>query len=145
MVVKAGFSLEELWIENFDGMEALPNWLGIPLSLQKLSLYFCQKLMCLPILHFTNLKHLHIAYCPNLEKRCADGSSTEWLKMTHIPNIKINGKYIQGGEDSDDSEDFDDLTLTNLMTLKMMKTLMTLKMTLTTSILHFLLASNLFV
>ena len=108
MVVKAGFSLEELWIENFDGMEALPNWLGIPLSLQKLSLYFCQKLMCLPILHFTNLKHLHIAYCPNLEKRCADGSSTEWLKMTHIPNIKINGKYIQGGEDSDDSEDFDD-------------------------------------
>ncbi|KAK4566161.1 hypothetical protein RGQ29_002397 [Quercus rubra] len=108
MVVKAGCSLEELRIENFDGMEALPDWLGIPSSLQKLSLYFCQKLMCLPILRFTNLKHLYIAYCPNLEKRCANGSNAEWLKIAHIPNIKINGKYIQGGEDSDDSEDFDD-------------------------------------
>ena len=102
MVVKAGCSLEELRIENFDGMEALPDWLGIPSSLQKLSLYFCQKLMCLPILRFTNLKHLYIAYCPNLEKRCANGSNAEWLKIAHIPNIKINGKYIQGN----DSEGF---------------------------------------
>ena len=31
-------ALEELCIQNFDGMEALPDWLGIPSSLQKLSL-----------------------------------------------------------------------------------------------------------
>ncbi|KAK9997662.1 hypothetical protein SO802_022348 [Lithocarpus litseifolius] len=101
-------ALEELCIKNFDGMEALPDWLGIPSSLQKLSLYDCEKLMCLPILHLTDIKHLHIAFCPNLEKRCADGSSAEWGQIAHIPNIKINGKYIQGGEDSDYSEDFDE-------------------------------------
>uniref|UniRef100_A0A7N2RCR3 Disease resistance protein n=2 Tax=Quercus lobata TaxID=97700 RepID=A0A7N2RCR3_QUELO len=88
-------------------MEALPDWLGIPSSLQKLSLYFCQMLMCHPILDLTNLKHLHIACCPNLAKRCADGSSAEWFKIALIPNIKFNGKYIKG-KDSEDSEDFYD-------------------------------------
>ena len=62
--------------------------------------------MFLPILHLTDLKHLHIAFCPNLEKRCAGGSSEEWFKIAHIPNIKINGDFVKGGEDSDDSEDF---------------------------------------
>ncbi|KAK9997671.1 hypothetical protein SO802_022357 [Lithocarpus litseifolius] len=100
-------ALEELCIENFDGMEALPDWLGIPSSLQKLSLYDCEKLMCLPILHLTDLKHLHIAGCPNFEEICADGSSEEWFKIAHVPNIIIDGAYIQGEEDSYDSEDFD--------------------------------------
>ena len=61
--------------------------------------------MYLPILHLTNLKHLHIAFCPNLEKRCEDGSGEEWFKIAHIPNIKIYGDFIKWGEDSDDSED----------------------------------------
>ena len=64
--------------------------------------------MYLPILHLADLNHLHIAFCPNLEKRCEDGSSEEWFKIAHIPNIKINGESIKGGEDSDDFEDFDD-------------------------------------
>ena len=64
--------------------------------------------MYLPILHLTDLKHLHIAFCPNLEKRCEDGSGKEWFKIAYIPNIKINGDFIKGEEDSDDSEDFDD-------------------------------------
>uniref|UniRef100_A0A7N2RCN4 Uncharacterized protein n=2 Tax=Quercus lobata TaxID=97700 RepID=A0A7N2RCN4_QUELO len=88
-------------------MEALPNWLGNLSCLQKLSLYYCKKLMYLPILHLTDLKHLHIARCPNLEKRCVEESSAEWLQMPHIRNIKINEKYIKG-KDSEDSEDFDD-------------------------------------
>ena len=60
--------------------------------------------MYLPILHLTNLKHLHIDFCRNLEKSCAEGNGAEWLQIAHIPNIKINGEYIQGGEDSDNSE-----------------------------------------
>ena len=95
-----------LRIGNFNGMEALPDWLSHLSSLQKLSLNCCKKLMYLPILHLTNLKHLHIDDCRNLEKRCADGSSVESFKIAHIPNIKINGKYIKVGEDSDDPEDF---------------------------------------
>ena len=63
--------------------------------------------MSLPIPHLTNLKYLHIDYCPNLEKRCAEGSGAEWLQIAHIPNIKINGKYIKG-KDSDDFKDSED-------------------------------------
>uniref|UniRef100_A0A7N2MSL1 BED-type domain-containing protein n=2 Tax=Quercus lobata TaxID=97700 RepID=A0A7N2MSL1_QUELO len=89
-------AFEELCIENFNGMEALPDWLCYLSSLQNLCLSYCKKLMRLPILGLTNLKHLHIAYCPNLEKRCAEGSGAEWFKIAHIPNIKINRKYIKG-------------------------------------------------
>ena len=63
--------------------------------------------MYLPILHLTNLKHLHIDRCANIKKRCAEESSAEWLQMAHIRNIKINEKYIKG-KDSEDSEDFND-------------------------------------
>ena len=62
--------------------------------------------MYLPILHLTNLKHLHIAFCPNLEERYAEGSGVEWFQIAHVPNIRINGKYIQG-KDSEDSDNFD--------------------------------------
>ena len=64
--------------------------------------------MCLPILYLTNLKHLYIDDCPNLEKRCAEGSGDEWFQIFHIPNIKIDGIYIQRGEDSDWDDVFDD-------------------------------------
>ena len=57
-------ALEELLIQDFDGSEALPNWLGIPSSLQKLSFYFCKKLICLPILHLTNLKLCTLLFAP---------------------------------------------------------------------------------
>ncbi|KAK9997667.1 hypothetical protein SO802_022353 [Lithocarpus litseifolius] len=99
-------ALEELRIQNFNGMEALPDWLSYLSSLQKLSLYYCKKLMYLPIHDCCNLKHLRIDDCRNLEKRCAEGSGAEWFQIAHIPKIKINGKYIEG-KDSDDSDNFD--------------------------------------
>ena len=43
--------------------------------------------MCLPILHLSNLKHLHIDDCRNLEKICAEGSGTEWFQIAHVPNF----------------------------------------------------------
>ena len=66
--------------------------------------------MYLPILQLTNLKHLHIDRCRNLKERCAEGSGAEWFQIAHIPNIKINEKYIKGkdSEDFDDHDDFDD-------------------------------------
>ena len=99
-------ALEEPWINKFNRMKALPNWLGNLSSLQKLSLRYCNNLMYLPMFHLTKSKHLHIADCSNLEKRFAEGSGEEWFQISHIPNIKINGKYIQG-KDSEDSKYFD--------------------------------------
>ena len=98
-------ALEELQIQYFNGMEAFPDWFSYLSSLQKLSLYCCEKLMSLPIPHLTNLKHLHIARCPNLEERYAKGSGVEWFQIAHVPNIRIDEAYNQGGEDSDDFED----------------------------------------
>ena len=89
-------------------MEALPDWFSYLSSLQKLSLYYCKKLMYLPVLQLTNLKHLRIHDCRNLKERCAEGSAAEWFQIAHIPNIIIDGKYIQRGEDSDDFEDYDE-------------------------------------
>ena len=96
-------ALEELQIQNCNGMEALPDWLSCLSSLQKLLLYHCIKLVYLPILHLTNLKLLHIDYCRNFEKICAEGSGVEWFQIAHVPNIRINGIYIQ----RKDYEDFD--------------------------------------
>ncbi|XP_075661639.1 putative disease resistance protein RGA4 [Castanea sativa] len=101
-------ALEELRIQNFNGMEALPDWFSYLSSLQKLSLDYCKKLMYLPILDLTNLKHLHIDRCRNFGKRCAEGSGAEWFQIAHVPNIIIDGEYIQGGEDSDGSKDYND-------------------------------------
>ena len=66
--------------------------------------------MCLPILQLTNLKHLHIDDCRNLEKRCVEGSGAEWFQIAHVPNIRIDGKYIKrkGSEDSEYEESDDD-------------------------------------
>ncbi|KAF3944272.1 hypothetical protein CMV_029242 [Castanea mollissima] len=97
-------ALEELRIQNFNGMEALPEWLSYLYSLQKLSLDYCKKLMYLPILDDNNLKHLHIDRCRNLGKRFAEGSGAEWLQIAHVPNIRIDGEYIQGEEDVDFKE-----------------------------------------
>ncbi|KAL4631901.1 hypothetical protein ACB092_04G012100 [Castanea dentata] len=103
-------ALEELQIVNFNGMEALPDWLSDLSSLQKLSLYYCKKLMYLPILHLTNLKHLHIFYCRNLKKRYAKGSGAEWLQIAHVPNISIDRERIQGNNSkhSDSFFNYDD-------------------------------------
>ena len=62
--------------------------------------------MSLPIPHLTNLKHLHIDDCPNLEERYAEESGVEWSEIAHVPNIRINGIYIKEN-DSEDSGDFD--------------------------------------
>ena len=51
--------------------------------------------------------------CRNLEKTCAEGSGAEWFQIAHVPNIRINGKYIKRGEDSEgfhifyDTEEYD--------------------------------------
>ncbi|XP_050258071.1 putative disease resistance RPP13-like protein 1 isoform X1 [Quercus robur] len=86
-------------------IEELTGGLQFCTSLQYLKIEDCPNLESIldSLLHLINLNHLHITDCPNLEERYA-----EWFQISQIPNIKINGKYIKGGEDSGDSEDSDD-------------------------------------
>ncbi|XP_050258779.1 putative disease resistance protein RGA1 [Quercus robur] len=83
-------ALTHLWIENFDQIEALPEWLGKFSSLRSLHLINCMNLMYLPTAGaMQHLIHLNIILCPKLKERCVKGSGAEWLKIAHIPNISL--------------------------------------------------------
>uniref|UniRef100_A0A2N9FF07 BED-type domain-containing protein n=1 Tax=Fagus sylvatica TaxID=28930 RepID=A0A2N9FF07_FAGSY len=87
-------TLKYLTIISFNGIEALPEWLGKIFSLQELSLFHCNNLMYLPSTQaMRHLIRLEISDCPKLKKRCAMGSGVEWSKIAHIRHIKIKPYY----------------------------------------------------
>ncbi|XP_075661374.1 putative disease resistance protein RGA3 isoform X2 [Castanea sativa] len=94
-------ALKYLDLYEFDGMEALSDWLGNLSSLQKLYLVDCKNLMYLPteqaMGRLTKLETLEIINCPKLEERCAERSGAEWSKIARIPNIIIMGNILKGG------------------------------------------------
>ncbi|GKV50287.1 hypothetical protein SLEP1_g57000 [Rubroshorea leprosula] len=93
-------ALKELRLRNFNGLEALPEWLGDFSSLHQLEIGKCSDLTHLPSIEamrgLCNLKYLTIVDCPKLKKRCAKKRGPEWSKISHIPNINIQGKNVQG-------------------------------------------------
>ena len=61
--------------------------------LRSLTIEICAKLKSLP--GTTPLKELLIYYCPLLHERCEKGTGEDWPKISHIPNMKIDYKYVQ--------------------------------------------------
>ncbi|KAK8551267.1 hypothetical protein V6N12_039915 [Hibiscus sabdariffa] len=61
--------------------------------LQSLELQECHRLKALPhfLLGLTSLKELSIVRCPNLSEYCRK----ELPRISHIPNIRIDGVYVQ--------------------------------------------------
>ena len=60
-------------------------------SLQSLTIGICKKLQCLPVEGFpTSISKLHIYCCPLLEEWCEQEKGKDWLKIAHIPNIRID-------------------------------------------------------
>ncbi|XP_021801361.1 putative disease resistance protein RGA4 [Prunus avium] len=86
-------SLTSLEIESFDGVEALPEWLGNLTSLTTLSIHNCKNLVSLPAVEvmqrLTKLQVLVIGACPRLGGRSALESGPEWHKISHIPRIVV--------------------------------------------------------
>ncbi|KAL6277782.1 hypothetical protein ACE6H2_021383 [Prunus campanulata] len=87
-------SLTSLSIWSFDGVEALPEWLGNLVYLKTLSIHWCKNMMYLPPLEamkcLTKLQHIRIENCPLLKERCNKDSGPEWPKISHIPNVDFN-------------------------------------------------------
>ncbi|PPR85085.1 hypothetical protein GOBAR_AA35606 [Gossypium barbadense] len=87
-------ALEDLRILEFQGIEALPEWLGNLSSLRRLHIGSCSKLMYLPSVDvmrsLSRLQEISIAYCPQLETRCKRERGPERYKISHIPLITIN-------------------------------------------------------
>ena len=85
--IKIFTALTSLWILEFHGIEALPDWLGSPSTLKDLYLNICDNLMYLPT--FECLIKLEIINCPKLKERCAKEAGAEWFKISHISNVRI--------------------------------------------------------
>ncbi|KAA3464551.1 disease resistance protein RGA2-like [Gossypium australe] len=85
-----------LKIREFQGIEALPEWLGNLSSLSSLRIYSCNKLMYLPSVDamrsLSKLQEIRIAHCPQLETRC-ERCGPEWSKISRIPQVYINDQW----------------------------------------------------
>ncbi|XP_061992347.1 disease resistance protein RGA2-like [Rosa rugosa] len=85
--------LNTLWIVEFSGVEALPEWLGNLTSLENLCIRSCENLKNLPTLQamqrLTKLKMLDVTGCPLLKENCTKDTGPEWPKIAHIPHINI--------------------------------------------------------
>ncbi|XP_075637478.1 putative disease resistance protein RGA3 [Castanea sativa] len=83
-----------LHISGFDGMQALPEWLGNLSSLQTLVLNDNKNLMEMPTVQamrrLTKLKELFINGSPKVDVRYANEKGTEWSEIAHIRHIRIN-------------------------------------------------------
>uniref|UniRef100_A0A2C9V565 R13L1/DRL21-like LRR repeat region domain-containing protein n=1 Tax=Manihot esculenta TaxID=3983 RepID=A0A2C9V565_MANES len=91
--------LKTLIVED---LESLPeDWLPNLTRLQQLCLVRCPKLQSLPrgMLHLTSLQNLDISQCTlHLKERCSNNKGVDWLNISHIPRIKIDGLQIQWQE-----------------------------------------------
>ncbi|XP_021688692.1 putative disease resistance protein RGA3 [Hevea brasiliensis] len=84
-------ALNSLSIWYFYGLEAFPEWLGNLSSLQILEIGCCKNLKYFPtataMQRLPKLRNLWILGCSLLKNNCAEGSGSEWSKISHIPNI----------------------------------------------------------
>ncbi|XP_017974561.1 PREDICTED: putative disease resistance protein RGA3 [Theobroma cacao] len=91
-------ALKSFAIVFFDGMEALPEWLGNLSSLQKLRIGHCNNLMHLPSMEamecLSKLQRLEIHRSPILAERCTKDSGPEWHKIARIQYIQIDWRCI---------------------------------------------------
>ncbi|XP_024191858.2 putative disease resistance protein At3g14460 [Rosa chinensis] len=85
--------LNKLYISGFEGVDALPEWLGNLTSLEILEIRNCENLKYLPTLQamqrLTKLEMIYITRCPLLKENCTKDTGPEWPKIAHIPTIDI--------------------------------------------------------
>ncbi|VVA16270.1 PREDICTED: putative disease resistance [Prunus dulcis] len=98
--------LKKLWFksmvkwEDWEGIEGHregeDSEIKIMPSLSTLKIKSCPNLKAVPdFLWKTPLQKLFIRNCENILQGCETASGRQWDKVSHIPNIKINHKYVQ--------------------------------------------------
>ncbi|KAL8119167.1 putative disease resistance protein RGA4 [Apium graveolens] len=81
-------ALTELYINDFEGVKALPDSLAKLPSLKELHIVNCENLMSLPSFEeCDSLDSLTISGCAILKERCRKESGPEWYKIQHIPHL----------------------------------------------------------
>ncbi|KDP43573.1 hypothetical protein JCGZ_16860 [Jatropha curcas] len=92
------FMLKVLWIVSIEDLETLPKELLQKLtSLQELHLMDCPRLASLPLEMYSliSLRELDIINCAKLKERYGSSKCSDWQKISHIRNIRIDGQKIQ--------------------------------------------------
>ncbi|KAB2069499.1 hypothetical protein ES319_A08G098800v1 [Gossypium barbadense] len=92
-------SLEYLELYGWKNLKSIPSQLQHIASLKSLELWNfnglwnCNNLMQFPSLdamkRLSKLQRLEINKCPHLKENCTKESGSEWPKIAHIPNIRI--------------------------------------------------------
>ncbi|KAL5543492.1 hypothetical protein UlMin_007276 [Ulmus minor] len=84
-------SLQELhiWRCNFT---AIPDWISELKSLKKLSIWVCPNMESLPetIRSMNSLLTLEIEDCPTLLHRCQRKAGADWVKISRIPDLRLD-------------------------------------------------------
>lgn len=83
--------LRDLYIQDFDSVDALPSVWGNLASLTHLRIKVCENLVFLPAVEVMQ-SLTKLVTCPGLRDRSALLSDPEWHKISHIPCI--SGNYI---------------------------------------------------
>ncbi|KAJ6397333.1 hypothetical protein OIU77_018363 [Salix suchowensis] len=82
------WSLKTLKSLNYSGLQHLT-------SLEQLTITDCPNLQSMPGEGLpSSLSSIEIGRCPLLDQRCQQGRGEDWLKITRIPNLHINGYKI---------------------------------------------------
>ncbi|CDP21545.1 unnamed protein product [Coffea canephora] len=89
-------TLTSLFLVDFGGIKALPDWFGNLAALEELHLWNFKELGHLPsedaMRSLTKLKRLWVYGCPLLKERCtpeSSGPDSQWSKVSHIQHLRI--------------------------------------------------------
>ncbi|KAK9138775.1 hypothetical protein Sjap_009369 [Stephania japonica] len=97
-------ALDELYINSFLNIEALPDWLGYLPSLRYLELFNCPNLIHFPSVEafrrLSTLQKLNIVLCDELKLRCANDQGEERHKISQVPWVSIDsdGNIFRGSQ-----------------------------------------------
>jgi Leucine-rich repeat (LRR) protein len=85
-------TLQKLTISTCENLTSIPEWIQSCTSLQEFKISYCSSLTSLPkgMHSLTSLQSLEIYRCPNLLKRCEKEVGEDWLKIAHIPDLKLH-------------------------------------------------------
>jgi hypothetical protein len=77
---------------------------SLPPSLLDLRIFCCEKFASFPEDGLPpSLQQLRIANCPLMKERCKKDQGRDWIKIAHIPLVKIDGRVISDPELEEDN------------------------------------------
>ncbi|CAN6206830.1 unnamed protein product [Urochloa humidicola] len=89
--VKLPATLQKLEIFHCSNLSCLPSGLEEASCLAAMTIFNCPLIPCLPEQGLPqSLKELYIKECPMLTESCQENGGEDWPKITHVPTIEID-------------------------------------------------------